>query len=64
MGRKNPFKEIGYPKKEVPKELRKKVLNDVAAVKLLIDMNSLFTANYKNTFSSIFFTEKRSNQTN
>lgn len=56
----NPFKQLGQPPKEVPNELKQKVMNDVGAAKLLMDMAALFTTNYKNTLGSMFKTNKKS----
>lgn len=42
----NPFKKINHPPKEVPKELKKKVLEDVAAFKFFMETVSLFSSNY------------------
>lgn len=39
----NPFKLINQPLKEVPKELKSKVMSDIAMAKLLMDMASLFS---------------------
>ena len=42
----NPFKQIGQPPKEAPKEMKKEVMENVNAFKLFIDMMSLFSFNY------------------
>ena len=55
----NPFKEIQKPLKEVPPEMRKKVMADVAAAKLVMDMVSLFTNNYPSVVASILKNNKR-----
>jgi hypothetical protein len=62
MKRENPFKKLGYPPKDVPTELKEKVMADVASAKLLMDMASLFTSNYKATMESLFKTKKNNNQ--
>ncbi len=62
MKRENPFKKLGYPPKDVPIELREKVMADVASAKLLMDMASLFTSNYKATMESLFKTKKKKNK--
>ena len=41
----NPFKHINLPLKEVPAELKSKVMKDIAAAKLLMDLASLFSLN-------------------
>ena len=55
----NPFKLIGQPPREVPQELKQKVLKEVASAKLLMDMATLFTSNYKNTLNSLFLTKNK-----
>ena len=42
----NPFKKIQGELLEVPPELRRKVMDDVARAKLLMDLATLFTGNY------------------
>lgn len=42
----NPFKELERSLLEVPPEMKKKVMNDIATAKLIIDMGSLYTYNY------------------
>lgn len=44
----NPFKEILH-NEELPEVLKNKVLNDVAMIKLSIDMADLFVVKYPNT---------------
>ncbi|MEC3907742.1 hypothetical protein VOI54_11985 [Tamlana sp. 2201CG12-4] len=39
----NPFKQINQPLKEVPKELKAKVMGDIATAKLLMDLATLFS---------------------
>ncbi|WP_199240688.1 hypothetical protein KFZ70_16320 [Tamlana fucoidanivorans] len=39
----NPFKQLNQPLKEVPKELKSKVMNDIAVAKLLMDLAMLFS---------------------
>lgn len=53
----NPFKKIGHPLKEVPKELKKKVMEDVSAYLLFLDLATLFSSNYSEAVKS-FFEEK------
>ena len=64
MVKENPFKKIYQPSKEVPVELRGKVLKEVATAKLLLDMASLFTSNYKSTFSTLFLAKKKKDNIN
>lgn len=58
MVKENPFKKINEPEKEVPKELRERVLKEIAAAKLITDMATLFTSNYKGTLGTLFFRKK------
>lgn len=44
----NPFKKILH-NEELPKVLKDKVLNDVAMIKLSIDVADLFVVKYPNT---------------
>jgi len=53
----NPFKELEKSPQEVPAHLRKKVMNDIATAKLIADMASLFTCNYKSTIAGVFKTK-------
>lgn len=39
----NPFQYINKPLKEVPPELKSKVMNDIAIAKLFMEMASLFS---------------------
>ncbi|MBT8270809.1 MAG: hypothetical protein KJO25_02065 [Bacteroidia bacterium] len=41
----NPFEYINTPLKEVPAELKERVMKDVAYAKLLMDLASLFALN-------------------
>ena len=41
----NPFKHINQPLKDVPTELKSKVMKDIAAAKLLMELASLFSLN-------------------
>lgn len=41
----NPFKYINLPLKDVPAELKSKVMKDIATAKLLMDLASLFSLN-------------------
>lgn len=41
----NPFEYINTPLKEVPKELKSKVMKDIATAKLLMELASLFSLN-------------------
>ena len=48
----NPFKKILH-NEELPKVLKKKVLNDVAMIKLTIDMADLFVVKYPNAVGDL-----------
>ncbi|MEZ4793311.1 MAG: hypothetical protein R2783_07580 [Gelidibacter sp.] len=54
MQEENPFKKIGKPPVEPPKELKKKVMDGVEAMKLVEEVSNLFTVNLANTLSSLF----------
>ena len=55
---KNPFKQIGQPPKDAPKEVKKKVLNELATIKLVMDMTDLFSNKYVDTVGSFLKAEK------
>ncbi len=57
----NPFKKIGQPPKEVPEDLKKKVMGDIAAFKLFMETASLFSVNYAEAAES-FFKKKNHNK--
>ncbi len=52
----NPFKEMERSLKEVPADMKSKVMNDVAMAKLAMEMASLFTCNYKSAIEGMFKT--------
>ncbi|MGB3150013.1 MAG: hypothetical protein WBB27_05070 [Maribacter sp.] len=58
---KNPFKGIQGDLKDVPPELRKKVMNDVAMAKLIMEMATLFTGNYTALIEGMLKTTKSKN---
>jgi hypothetical protein len=41
----NPFNQIDRPLKEVPEELKSKVMNDIAMAKLIMELAALFSYN-------------------
>jgi hypothetical protein len=49
----NPFKYINQPLKEVPSELKAKVMHDIAMAKLLMDLAELFSYNIGNVIDSV-----------
>ncbi|WP_339918773.1 hypothetical protein [uncultured Flavobacterium sp.] len=61
MENENPFKKIGLPPQEVPKELKQKVMDDVNAVKFIMEVTSLFSSNYASTIESMFKTKNKNN---
>lgn len=48
---KNPFKELEASLHEAPPEMKQKVMNDIAAAKLIMDMASLFSINLGGCFA-------------
>lgn len=57
----NPFKYINQPLKEVPPELKAKVMNDIAMAKLLMDLATLFSYNMGNVIKSVVKKRKGNN---
>lgn len=55
----NPFKKIQGELREVPPELRKKVMDDVARAKLLMDLATLFTGNYSALINGLLKTSNK-----
>ena len=55
----NPFKELERLIREVPPQLKKKVMNDVATAKLIMDLSSLFTINVQSVISGMFKTNSK-----
>lgn len=55
----NPFKRIQGDLKDVPPELRQKVMNDVAMAKLIMEMASLFTKDYASLITGLMKTTKK-----
>ncbi|MBT8179050.1 MAG: hypothetical protein HKP60_08030 [Eudoraea sp.] len=55
----NPFKELDKLVREVPPNLKKKVMNDVATAKLLMELASLFTLNYQSLISGMFKSRRK-----
>ncbi len=53
----NPFKQINQPLKEVPAELKGKVMHDIAMAKLFMELAELFSYNIGHIIDSI--TSKR-----
>ena len=57
MENENPFKKLGQPQKEVPQEVKARVMDDIAVTKFVMETASLFSTNYAKTLASFF--EKR-----
>lgn len=55
---KNPFKILEEDMKNVPPELRKKVMDDIAAAKLVMELTSLFTGNFASIIEGMLKTNK------
>lgn len=55
----NPFKKIAEPPQEVPKELKTKVMSDVARIKLFMEITDLFTSNYPSAAKAFFEKKKK-----
>lgn len=55
----NPFIKIQGELKEVPPELRQKVMSDVARAKLLMDLATLFTGNYSSLLEGLLKTNSK-----
>ncbi len=56
----NPFKELEH-NKEVPKHIRKKVMGEIAEIKFLIELSSLFSSNYASVVASFFRNKNKNN---
>ncbi len=55
----NPFKDLDDQLREVSPDLKKKVMQDVAIAKLVLELASLFTINYKSAIENLFKTRPR-----
>ena len=55
----NPFKDLDRLLLEAPSHLKKKVMNDVATAKLIMDLASLFTINYQSLLAGLFKTKQK-----
>ncbi|WP_299551116.1 hypothetical protein [Seonamhaeicola sp.] len=49
----NPFKYVDKPLKEVPQELKAKVMSDIAMAKLLMELAALFSYNIGDIIESV-----------
>lgn len=55
----NPFKHLNQPLKEVPQELKAKVMSDIAMAKLLMDLAVLFSYNIGHVIESVINSRKK-----
>lgn len=58
----NPFKHINQPLKEVPPELKSKVMNDIAMAKLIMDLAALFSYNFSHVIETVVGMRNKNNQ--
>ncbi|GAL68697.1 hypothetical protein [Jejuia pallidilutea] len=49
----NPFKQINRPLKEVPPELKAKVMSDIAMAKLIMELAALFSYNIGHVIETV-----------
>ena len=49
----NPFRHIDKPLKQVPQELKAKVMNDIAMAKLIMELAELFSYNIGDIIETI-----------
>jgi hypothetical protein len=54
----NPFKHINQPLKEVPQELKSKVMSDIAMAKLIMDLAALFSYNIGDVIKTVMRSRK------
>ena len=57
----NPFKQINQPLKEVPQELKAKVMNDIAMAKLIMELAALFSYNIGDIIETVISRRKDKN---
>ncbi|MEW4925561.1 hypothetical protein [Algibacter sp. 2305UL17-15] len=55
----NPFKQIDRPLKEVPPELKSKVMSDIAMAKLIMELAALFSYNIGDIIESVMQQRKK-----
>ena len=58
----NPFRQINLPLKEVPKELKTKVMSDIAMAKLIMELAELFSYNLSHVVSQTIKKRQIKNQ--
>ena len=54
----NPFNHINQPLREVPKELKSKVMSDIAMAKLIMDLAALFSYNIGDVIETVIQSRK------
>lgn len=54
----NPFKHIDQPLKEVPNELKSKVMSDIAMAKLIMELAVLFSYNLGDVIETVVKSRK------
>ncbi len=54
----NPFKHINQPLKEVPQELKAKVMSDIAMAKLIMELAALFSYNIGDVIETVIRSRK------
>ena len=57
----NPFRQINLPLKEVPQELKSKVMSDIATAKLIMELAELFSYNLSHIVSQTIKKRQNSN---
>ena len=57
----NPFNQINQPLKEVPQELKAKVMNDIAMAKLIMELAALFSYNIGDIIETVINKRKDKN---
>ncbi|TDT39537.1 hypothetical protein CLV90_3519 [Maribacter spongiicola] len=55
----NPFKNLDGDLKDVPPELRKKVMDDVATAKLIMELSGLFTGSFASIIEGMLQTKSK-----
>ncbi len=55
----NPFSHINKPLKDVPPELKQKVMRDIATAKLLMELAALFSFNLSHVIERTIFERKK-----
>ena len=55
----NPFNQIDRPLKEVPEELKSKVMNDIAMAKRIMELAALFSYNIGDIIEAVVNNRKK-----